>query len=203
MKLFSVIVLLLSFVPVFAVTELSVDYGYKSSVYGTERQNRLETTSYTVGVANYLFGLTAIELNYTTDEEITTSNDVVPVSDYGISQVKYVSSIDTKVYGVGLRQSFAPYRSRFIPALSIGYAKQFAVSQATTTYKVDSTNEQFSYEGLKTTERYDSLFATFSLSIKFTKLFSIKGSVKTVFPAFDWNKARDDLRYTAGVVWIF
>ena len=43
------------------------------------------------------------------------------------------------------------------------------------------------------------IFGSFVLKIGISQRLSIKGSVYTVFPAFDFNKAKDDLKYTLGL----
>ena len=87
--------------------------------------------------------------------------------------------------------------------LSIGYAKQEITDQ--TSYKIRpiGDSEGVTLEQAAELMESDSVFANFALTVRISQYFSIKTSVQTVFPAFDFNKARDDLKYMGGIMWIF
>jgi hypothetical protein len=36
-----------------------------------------------------------------------------------------------------------------------------------------------------------------------TERLSLKGSIKTLLPAFNFDKAKDNLKYSVGMAWIF
>ena len=87
--------------------------------------------------------------------------------------------------------------------ISLGYAKQEITDQ--TSYKIRVLGQQ---EGGRLEQpaelmESDSVFGTFALTVRLSQFFSIKTSVQTVFPAFDFNKAKDDLKYMAGIMWVF
>jgi hypothetical protein len=47
------------------------------------------------------------------------------------------------------------------------------------------------------------MFGAFTLQLRLTERFSLKGSVKSLFPAFEFNKAKDNLKYLVGFSWVF
>ncbi len=89
------------------------------------------------------------------------------------------------------------------PMISIGYAKQEITDQ--TSYKVRATGASRGSTLAQPPQimESDSVFASFALTLRLSQLFSIKSSIQTVFPAFDFNRAKDDLKYMAGIMWIF
>ncbi len=182
--------------------EVDGEFGYSKKVYGADRQNSLTDRSYSSSIAAYLFEATAFELNFYSGEEINTVNDEFQLSN-GISTTGSQVKVNTDVFGAGLRQSFAPRNAAIRPLLSLGYAKQFVKSKSSITYKLDSTGETILVEDPVVKNRYDSVFASFMLQIRLTQFISVKGSVRTVFPAFVFNKAKDNINYMAGLTFVF
>lgn len=183
------------------LVEVSGNFSYKKQVYGDARQNKLVERSYETSLAFYLFKYTGLEFSYSYERDVTTENDHVEDSSSGISILRKESTLNTRTYGVGLRQALTSPRGSFVPSIAIGYAYQVESGGVSylLKYNTDELLLYFPYAKSKS----DALFGVFSLKIKLTKFFSINGSVKTVFDAFEWNEAKDDLRYQAGFSWYF
>lgn len=180
------------------VNEVAFDFGYDRTKYGTNRQNSQVNRSYSGGLSTYIFDYTAIDLNASRSEDIIT--EYVANSANAISSQSRVTSY---VYGIGLKQMFASRKARLIPGISVGYAKQFQNYQSDYTIDYLATGQRVFITSGKTKDRSDSMFGTFSLQLKMTETFSLKGSIRTLFPAGEFNKARDSVKYTIGFSWIF
>lgn len=186
-----------------AFTELSFEFSYDKQVYGNQKQNKQTSRDYFVSVAFYLFEYTAIELNASQGEEETLENNVIPVTGTDVSIIGLSTRVQSKTYGLGIRQSFAKRGAFLRPMISLGYANQRLTDQTTFTFRDNSTGVVQSFKDPENKERSDSVFASFALQLQLTKLLSIKGSVQSVFPAFEFDRISDDLKYTAGFSWIF
>lgn len=197
------ICLILNCKQVYSWTEIAGEFGYEKQVYGHNRQNKLVNRTYTANIAQYFFSMTAIEINYSSNEEITTENNTLEITGTGYSVVSMQNTVTTDVYGIGIRQSFSGRKSRIRPMLSIGYAKQFVQSRTDMTFQDDSNGDKIIVKDPISKKRVDSVFGTFMLQLYITRGFSVRGSVKTIFPAFEFDKAKDDLRYLAGFSWMF
>ena len=185
--------------------ELDADFSYSKNVFGERRDNQVTDRSYGASWAVYLWNLTAVEFNYYQSKETTIINDDTRIQDgtIDITRTSAQSIYETYVYGVGIRQAFAKRGARLIPSLSIGYARTFNKSYGDSTYVDNSGGGSFTiYESVSKT-RSDNAFAGIALKLSLTQTFSIKGSVKTYFPADDLNKAKDNQKYTAGFSWFF
>ena len=183
--------------------ELDFDFSYSKNVFGEKRDNRVTDRSYGGSWALYLWNLTAIELNYYQSKETTIINDDNNIVNAGITRTSQQTIYETYVYGVGIRQAFAGRKSRFIPSLSVGYARTFNKSYGDSTFSFNDGSGTFVYHYKVSKTRSDNAFAAFGLKFAITRTFSIKGSVKTYFPADDFNKAKDNQKYTAGFSWFF
>jgi hypothetical protein len=98
---------------------------------------------------------------------------------------------------------FAPRTARLIPGISMGYAKQFLDYNSDLTIEDTSTKAQAKIYRATTKQRVDSVFGTFSLQLRMTERLGLKASVKTLFPAFKLDKARDNVKYSFGLSWVF
>ena len=187
----------------YGYAEFSAQFQYSKQVYGEDRQNSVVDRTYSGSLATYLFGqYTALEFNYSVGEEITTQNETVPVDGTNTSLTGYQNTAENTVYGVGIRQAFASKRAFFRPMISLGYAKQFL--RGYTDYKFTDTTTGTTVtvtDDIQKT-RTDSVFATFSLQLRFTQHLAFRGSVNTVFPAFEYDQAKDGLKYLLGFTWI-
>lgn len=201
----SIFLLFIALLPLSAMAgiyELDFDYGYDRQIYGTNRQNSVVSKNYSIGFSSYLFDLTALDLNVSNTTDITTQNDRYTVTT-GYDVVSQQSRVKTNVYGIGLKQMLAGRGSRIVPVISAGYAREFQTSGGDITVENTTTKVQTVYYQSETKQRYNSVFGSFSLQIKLTERFSLKGSVRTLFPAFDFNKAKDNVKYLVGFAWIF
>jgi len=185
------------------IYELDLDFGYDKQIYGTNRENSIVSRSYSAGVSAYVFSTTAIDFNYSYSKDITTNNDQYNISGYTVDHVSDQSRVTTTVYGIGLKQMLAPKGSWIMPLISFGYAREFVTSQSDATYKNTATDVLFVYNSLDSKQIQNSVFGSFILQFHLTDALSLKGSIKTLFPAFDYNKARDNIKYSFGFSWLF
>lgn len=186
-----------------ALSELNAEFGYGRQVYGSSDQNKSISRTYSGSLAQYFFETTALELNYTYDKEVSTSDSVVKITDTNSSVVNTQNNVKTIIYGVGLRQALAPKKSPIRPVISFGYAKQFVENWTDYTFQNNTTSSRFTIRDGIYKSQVESAFAAFSLQLKVTQTFSLQGSVKTVFPAFKTGLAKNNLKYTAGFTWFF
>jgi hypothetical protein len=186
-----------------AVTEIDFDFGYDRQVYGENRQNRMVTRTYSGTMAMYFLQSTALELNYSNSEQTTSEHTEVLLSGTNYTITEMQNRLTTNVYGIGLRQALSGAKARIRPLISAGYARQFQDDVTDYTFRDDTTSASTIIHGKLYKQRQDAVFGSFMLQIYLTQRFALKGSVRTVFPAFEWNKARDDLKYLAGLTWVF
>lgn len=182
--------------------ELSGNMTYDKTVYGTNRQNNVTNRYYGGSVAVYVFSSTAIEVNYAYDRDTNTQNETVPFN----STFEVLSQKDTTertIYGIGLRQRFAPKGAWLTPLISLGYAKEFRQGERSFLTNNPTTGQEETITIKDNRKRIDSVFAKFILQLKLTKFISLNGSVETVFKAFEYNEAKDYIKYTAGFSWLF
>ncbi len=184
----------------YALIEISGDYGLSQQSYGSDRDNNIESTTIGSSVALYLFDLTAIELNYNQTETVTDENSTLSIDDtYNLT--RQVNTVQIYSYGIGIRQAFARRKARFRPSISIGYARQFTSDSTVAYFENVGTGNTFSISDVETKSRYDSVFGSFALEIMLTRTFSLRGSVKTIFKAFEFDQARDNVNYLFGFSW--
>jgi hypothetical protein len=120
------------------VVEFGLNAGYDKQIFGSERMSSITSLTYSGSLAFYFWKNVAFELNYSQTEDKTTQ-----VYDKDLTQdvsiLRLENRIFTKVYGAGFRVSLGSKRSRIVPMLSMGYAKQFI--EDNTTYQIfDSTD---------------------------------------------------------------
>jgi hypothetical protein len=182
--------------------ELDLDFEYDKQKYGSSLENSVVSRSYSGGVSIYLFEQTAIDLNYSNTSETTTYNDRYTIAT-GYDVTSSHNYVDTVVYGIGIKQMLLPKQSLILPMVELGYAKEFItyLNDVVLENTTNSTSTTTQYGNSK--YRIDSVSASFILQFKLTQSFSLKGTVKTLFPAFEFNKAKDNLKYLAGISWIF
>ncbi|MGZ3787004.1 MAG: hypothetical protein ACXVLQ_00695 [Bacteriovorax sp.] len=205
MKNLKVLVLFIMMLPLMSfagVYEFDFDFGYDRQIYGASRQNSVVSRNYSVGFSSYLFDLTAIDFNVSNTQDITSQSDRYTVTP-GLDVIAQQNRVRTSVYGVGIKQMLAGRGSRITPVISAGYAREFVTSSGDITTENTSTMAQKVFYLAESKQRYNSMFGAFSLQLKLTESFSLKGSVKTLFPAFDFNKAKNNVKYLAGFAWIF
>jgi hypothetical protein len=202
LKILSFILFLFPFASMAGTYEFDFDFGYDRQIYGSNRQNSVVSRNYSVGFSSYLFDLTAIDLNFSSTQDTTAQNDRYGVAT-GLDVVAQNNIVKTNVYGIGIKQMLLGRGSRLIPVVSVGYAREFVTSSGDITTEITSTGQRSNFMLAESRQRYNSVFGSFSLQLKLTERFSLKGSVRTLFPAFEFNKARDNIKYLAGFAWIF
>lgn len=183
--------------------ELSGDFGYDKQIFGATRNNFIVSRSYSGGVSIYLFDLTAIDLNISQSIDTTTTSDVFDISGTTYQQTARQDRVETNIYGAGIKQMLAPRNSFLVPMIGAGYARETIYSDFDVTYKNTSNSSYIQYVSPKIKQEYNSVYGTFILQLKLTERLSLKGAVKTLFPAFEFNKAKDNLKYSLGFSWIF
>ncbi len=184
------------------VNEIAFDFGYDRTVYGTSRQNNTVSRSFAGALSTYFFDNTAIDLSASKNQDITSENERYAIAT-GIDLVGQQNRVRSAVYGIGIKQMFAPRSARLIPGISMGYAKQFVEYQSDVTVEDTASKYRLIINNGTKKQRIDSVFATFSLQLRMTERLSLKGSVKTLFPAFELSKARDNVKYSIGFTWVF
>ncbi|MBC7537822.1 MAG: hypothetical protein H7281_03315 [Bacteriovorax sp.] len=199
---FLFIIMLILPLKAFAVFEFDFDFGYDKQIYGAQRQNSVVSRNYSVGISSYLFDLTALDLNVSNTRDTTSQNDRYTVAT-AVDVISQQNRVQTNVFGLGLKQMLAGRGARITPIISAGYAREFVTSSGDITVENTTTLAQSKFYLKESKQRYNSVFGSFILQIKLTERFSLKGSVKTLFPAFEFNKARDNIKYLVGFAWIF
>ena len=183
--------------------EFSAEFNYDKQVYGPDRNSSLVQRVYSGSIASYLFAQTALELNFSIREEITTDNNNIAVDGTSTSISGYQNNVENTVYGIGIRQALAGRGAFIRPMISLGYAKQFVRSYTDYRFTDNNTGQTVTVTDDIQKSRTDSVFATFVLQFRLTKHLAIRGSINTVFPAFDYDLAKDNLKYMLGMTWIF
>lgn len=183
-----------------ALFEISGEYGLDRQVYGTDRQNEITSRTYSASLALYLFNYTAIEFNYGQTRTIT--DERYPVTTGAeFEAASKIGTVEIESYGLGIRQAFAPRKARFVPTLSLGYAKRFARDYTSGVIRRNSDGATFEYVTATSKLRFDSVFATLGLNIRLTRMLSLRVSAQTIFKAFEFNRAQDNMKYLAGFSW--
>jgi uncharacterized protein YgiM (DUF1202 family) len=203
-KTYKILVIIMLILPLkaFAVFEFDFDFGYDKQIYGAQRQNSVVSRNYSVGVSSYLFDLTALDLNVSSTRDTTSQNDRYTVAT-AVDVISQQNRVQTNVFGLGLKQMLAGRGARITPVISAGYAREFVTSSGDITVENTTSLVQSKFNLKESKQRYNSVFGAFTLQIKLTERFSLKGSVKTLFPAFEFNKARDNIKYLFGFSWVF
>lgn len=201
LRLFYLLSLIVFSLPAHAIVEFTGNFGYDKKVYGNERQNDQVRRSYSTSVAIYFTSRMAFEVNYYHGEETTTEVTRLRVEGTNVDLVGLQNRVETNVFGAGLRLALADRNAFLRPLISLGYAKQFV--NDLTEYNFEGPDGSATLNGGLTKRRSDSVFGAFTLQLKITAGLSFNASVRTLFQAFEFNRAGDDLRYMFGFSWIF
>ena len=184
------------------VMELSGSFAYDKQVYGLQHDSKYTSRTYALSYAWYVFSVTGIELNYSQTTDIITNNDNEAITNTTATIDQTRSEAVTEIYGVGLRQALMPVHFFMVPSISAGYARERKSSQ--TTYSIAyGGSSNLTLDGGKTRTENNSVYGTFALKFNVTQLFSLNGSVTTVFRAFKWEEAKNNIKYAAGFSWYF
>ncbi len=186
-----------------AFTELDFDFSYSKDLYGASRQSYDRTRSYGGSITFYFMTLTGIEFNMSqTENEIFGKYNNTGVTT-GLVIDNESTNITTQSFGVGIRQAFASRKSFFQPLISLGWSRQIYTLRSKTLVKDLDAPEDILIDSGEEKSSYDAMFAAFALKFRITQTLALKGSVKTVFRAFEFGEARDRLSYSAGFSWMF
>lgn len=186
-----------------ALMELSGEFGYQKQKYGDGKASKITDRTYSGSLAWYMFSTTALEFNYSQSERFQIENNTIHYRTADVSIISMQNNIQTEQFGVGLRQLLSSPKSRFRPMISLGYAKQYITERTEVTFRYNPTGETLAVQDNVEDREEDAVFGAFSLQIQLTKMFALKGTVKTVIPAFAWDEAGDYISYTAGFTWLF
>lgn len=185
-----------------AAFELGLDFSYKKTVYGSDRQNEITSRTYSGSFNWFILRYTALEFNYSYTDDISTENNEIGVTN-DVSIIGTQNRVNRKVFGFGLRQYFARRKAFVRPSLSLGYARQIIEDQTDITFRDDTNGATATSQGELTRRIENSVFGSFGLQFTLTRFLSLEGSVHTVFKAFEYNRAKDNLRYSVGLSWMF
>ena len=203
MKAFIICFINLFIFNLYAINEISFEYGHQKQLFGSDKENSITTTSYSASLAMYFYDLTAVEFNYSQSEDITSQEVHVVLDGYNLIATGVENTVSTKVYGIGIRQAFAPKRSFIRPLISLGYARQVSAYEWEATY-LNTSNDKIEKFGDPIKESsYDSMFATFILQIRIMRGLSLQTSIKSIIPAFEFDRIEDNIKYMFGCTWIF
>ncbi|MCT4641742.1 MAG: hypothetical protein N4A33_05540 [Bacteriovoracaceae bacterium] len=205
-----VLLFILSMSSALCYVDLGVNYSYsKRKVDGVEVNGSMngqavsESATISANWAWYIWSYTALEFNYsktkgqivdTRQIEITDGSDTFTIK-------KSVTKTQTEVKGVGIRQSFAKKTAKIVPSLAIGYAVLTTSAQRELLVQIGSS--QISSPDEIPEESTASSYATFSLRFQFTKLMGITLGAKAVMPDMEFEEAKNNMTYSAGLSWIF
>lgn len=198
--IFPLFIFLLASGPSWGLVEINGDYGLSKQVYGSSRNNEIESKTIGGAVALYLFEKTAIELNYSQTETITEERTTLRI-DENFDLIGQTNKVLVYSYGIGIRQAFASRKARFKPSISLGYARQFIRDTTEASFRNNTTGSVFSVSDAVSKLRDDSVFGSFALEMRITRRISLRGSVRTTFKAFDFDRAQDNVRYMFGFSW--
>ncbi|AYF45366.1 MULTISPECIES: hypothetical protein [Halobacteriovorax] len=187
----------------FGMTELDLDFNYNKNILGSNRESFDRTRTYAGSLTFYFLTYTGIEFNIAHSEnEIYGKYDNSGVSS-GLVIQNETTNIETRSYGIGIRQAFSSRKSFIQPLLSLGWSHQEYTLKSRTLVTDLDTSTDYLIESQEDKTKYSAMFAAFALKFRLTRFISLKGSVKTVFRAFEFEEARDQLSYNAGISWIF
>ena len=185
----------------FGLVEISGDYGYDKSVYGKNKQDKKTDRTYSSGFAFYLFNLTAIELLYSQSKQTTFERPGTRISNSDFIVDTAVNTFITSFYGISLKQAFASRKSAFRPSMSLGYAKLLLSDQKNYTFVNSATGTKIVHLGQQEKTRDDSFYMGLALQMRLTRFLSLKFSLQSVMPDFEFDKAGDTIKYLIGFSW--
>ena len=183
-----------------ALVELGGSFGYDKTIFGVDRTNSEIKRTYSGMIAFYLWDRVALEFNYSESEDLIKQK-FSPDLDEDYSMISLNNTIDTQVFGAGLRFSLTNKKSRIVPMFSLGYAKQLVKNSTDYTFYITDSDSTAEVSYRADTQKYNSVFGSFILQLRLTQRFMLKASIKTFFPAFEFDKARDSVNYLVGFTW--
>jgi hypothetical protein len=184
-----------------ALWDIGANFSYARQVYGVDRDHRYTSRTWRGSVAYYFWTYTGLEVNYSYNEQRITDERDTDFTDGSFTIIKTEQRVYTQVVGYGIRQLLAPKDWIFTPYIAGGYAKQKQINTNEYIVKNNTTGQIDTLKYRQPTASFDSIYATAGIEIKITKRLRVTGSISTVFEAWYADKAKDNLRYLAGVRW--
>lgn len=186
-----------------AIVEFSATYYYTKQSFPnsntTVEEDVSATRTYSGTLAWYVFNNTAIELFYSSNEDINIDNGVnLTDTSTGKTINTLRSVLVTDSLGIGIRQALASRKSRLIPTISIGHSSQTQMTKYRYFY-TDGTSGSIESGKIES----DVSYLTISLRLRITELLGLTGSITGTYSDFDFSEDPDQLRYSAGLSWIF
>lgn len=191
-----------AFSKAYALVELGGEYSYSKRVYGVDRESSMVSRSTGASLAIYLLNFMAVEFNYnkTTSDRQEFPN--ITTTGTNLVLTEFSNKVIAESWGSGIRFSLAPKKAVVRPDISIGYAKQAIIDSSLYTF-VDSTdNSILKAPGTTTRFKSDSVFGSFAINLRLTQRLKLKFGVSTIFPAFEWEEAKNFLKYSVGFQWV-
>ncbi len=180
--------------------ELSANYWQSRQIYGKGEESSNLSQTYAAAWAWYLWKYTGLEFSAQRQRNLITDNDPSTVSGGDII-VSSRNEVITDTFSVGIKQSLASSKSRIIPALTLGYAKQ--IINSSTRYVVDQSGTVDKYTLEAKEQKVDSCFLGGSLRLRLTEFSGITSSFKSIMANCDSAKFSNNTQLTAGLSWIF
>jgi hypothetical protein len=156
---------------------------------------------FNVNWAWYLWEYTALEFNYSESEQRVEDDRVASSSDGSTVFNNIDSLIKTKTEGIGIRQTFATRKSRFIPSLAIGYARYTTTGQTKYNFTRAGVDDEITID--REGEVVNSSYATVSLAIRIIKRMRLTLSARSIVPGVEIDQADKNITYSGGLSWIF
>jgi len=196
-KIFIVAIALLVLNNASAYVDFSANFFYTKEIFG-ENDNVNRSRNYNVTWAWYMFSTTALELNYSEAQSTYENNDEVTVTT-GVKIKQSINQVFTDSYSIGIRQSFAPRTSKFIPSISASWSNQ--KQEGFNTYKIDNNGTISDLKETTGIIEQSSMSAAVMLTIKFTQFFGMNFMGRKFFPKDDTIK--ESSQFSAGINWLF
>lgn len=202
MKIFLFLLIVpLVLAPTFAhgLVEISGNFGYDKKIFGEYLQNSATTRTYTGQVAWYLLETSGLELNYSSSMDLILQKENMAIAPTNDILREITNQVDNKVFGIGLRQMLLPRGSILVPLISVGYGRQISEERYRYIVYSGDLDQNLVIEVRRPAITINSVFATFSLQLRLTSYLALKGSVSTIFPAFEYDSAKNNLKYLVGL----
>ena len=180
----------------YGFVEITGQYGHDSQAFG--KGSKVVSRTYSGSLAFYLFGLSAIELNLSQNKN-TVTDDAPRIIDSNLTVLSQKDRVRTTVYGVGIRQALATKNAFIQPSLSFGHAKQKRKGNVEYTFNDRGSLKARTFQSEDS--EIDSAFASLGIRLRMTSRLMINMSVKTVFPWFKVDQAKNNVKYLAGLSW--
>jgi hypothetical protein len=180
-----------------AYVDFSANFFYTKEIFG-ENDNVNRSRNYNVTWAWYMFSTTALELNYSEAQSTYQNNDDVTVATNVVIK-QSINQVFTDSYSIGIRQSFAPRTSRFIPSISASWSNQ--KQEGFNTYTIDNNGTVTDLKETTGIVEQSSMSAAVMLTIKFTQFFGMNFMGRKFFPKDDTIK--ESAQFSAGINWLF